>query len=140
MLVMLVTMLILALLALAVFGPPARRVLLLRHLRRPFWPVEPSRRVSQSWRLVEIALGDLGIDRRPGDSAEGLAARARGHGGLFDPEDLARCAAIADRVEYGLGLQPADTMFARRTAEMTYQSVWEELTELQKIRAMYRLL
>jgi hypothetical protein len=139
-LLMLMAMLLLALLSLLVFGPPLRRMFLLQHLRHPFWPVPPTRRVRQHWRLVEIALGDLGHTRHPGDSATSLARRAVGRVDMVDPESLLRCAEIADRVSYGLSVQPQDTMLARRTAEMTYQTVWEELTEAQKFRAMYRLL
>jgi hypothetical protein len=139
-LVNLLIILLLALAAILVFGPPLRRVLLLNHLRRPFWPVPPMRRVAQHWRLVEIALGDLGEPRRPGDSAAALVDRAVSHVTFIDPESLHRCAEVADRVQYGLGLRPDDAMMARRTAEMTYQTVWDELGEWQKIRAMYRWL
>jgi hypothetical protein len=136
----LLIILLLTLAALLVFGPPLRRTLLLRHLRRPFWPVPPTRRVAQHWRLVEIALGDLGEPRRPGDTAATLVGRAAERAGFIDPDALHRCSEVADRVQYGLGLRPDDAMMARRTAEMTYQTVWDELSEWQKLRAMYRWL
>jgi hypothetical protein len=137
---MLLLMLLLALLGLLVFGPPLRRLLLLQYLRRPFWPVPPTRRVAQHWRVVEIALGDIGLLRQPGDSATSLARRATSTVEFVDPEALFRCATVADRVAYGLGVAPEDTMLARRTAEMTFETVWDELTESQKFRAMYRWL
>lgn len=131
---------IFALLALLVFGPPLRRMLLLEYLRRPFWPVPPTRRVAQHWRLVEIALADGGIDRSPGDSAATLARRGVEALDLLDPESLLRAAEVADRVGYGVGVAPDDVMVARRAAEMTYQSVWDDLTEAARWKAMYRLL
>lgn len=139
-LLMLVLMLLLALSAALVFGPPLRRMVLLQHLRRPLWPVPPTRRVEQHWRLVEIALGDLGIQRRRGDSAESLVRRAAQQVDFVDPDALFRCAAVADRVRYGIGVMPDDPTLARRTAEMTYQAVWEVMTEKQKFRAVYRFL
>ncbi len=130
---------LLALLAIAVFGPPLRRTLLLTHMRRPLWPVPPTRHVQQSWWLVEVALADLDVPHGPGDTAATFAKRAVGHLPatlLVDP--ILEVAGVADRVAYGLGLQPDDTMRARRQAEMAYEAVWSQLTEAQKIRAMYR--
>ena len=134
--------LILALLlaGLAVFGPPLRRMLLLQHLRRPFWPISPTRRIAQHWRLAEIALGDGGVPRQPGDDADTLVRRARTQVAFVDADALARCAEIADRVAYGVAIRPEDVMYARRTAEMTYQTVWDELTEWERFKAMYRAL
>lgn len=131
---------ILALAALLVFGPPLRRMLLLQYLRTPFWPVPPSRRVAQHWRLVEIALGDAGVHRLPGDSAHALAIRGAHEADLLDPESLVNAAEVADRVAFGFGVQADDVMVARRAAEMTYQSVWDDLSEIARWKAMYRLL
>ena len=135
----LVLLAFLALLGLFVFGPPFRRTLLLTHLRRPLWPVTPTRHVEQSWRLAEIALGDLGVLREPGDTATTLVRRAlRDLPAGLNASPVAECAAIADRVAFGFGLSPDDTMRARRTAEMAYQAVWSHLGEVAKIRAVYR--
>jgi hypothetical protein len=139
-LLMLLLLLLLAVLGLLVFGPPLRRMLYLQHLRRPFWPVAPTRRIQQHWRLVEVALGDLGVYRQPGDTAESLARRACAQRRLVDPDALVRCASTADRVVFGLGILPEDADLTRRTAEMTYQAAWDELNESQKFRAMYRFL
>ena len=115
-------------------------MLLLQYLRRPFWPVAPSRRVAQHWRLVEIALADADLHRQPGDSATALARRASVEVALLDPESLQRAAEVADRVAYGMGIAHDDVMVARRAAEMTYQSVWDDLSEWARWKAMYRLL
>lgn len=138
-LLMLLLMLALGLFGVVVFGMPLRRMLVVQHLRAPFWPVDPTLRVQQHWRMVEIAIGDLGIARNPGDSAAALVERALSETRLVDPDALRRCAVIADRVAYGMGIAPDDTMLARRTAEMTFQTVWSELSEWEKFKAMYRL-
>jgi hypothetical protein len=137
---MLLMMLFLAVVGVFVFGPPLRRMLLLQYLRRPYWPVAPTRRVQQHWRLVEIALADAGVHREPGDSATALVRRAAAQIDFIDPEALHHCAAIADRVVYGMGMQADDIDMARRTAEMTFQTVWDEMSERQKFVAMYRVL
>jgi hypothetical protein len=46
-----------------------------------------------------------------------------GHGAIYPP-----------------GILTDDAELARRTAEMTYQAAWDELSESQKFRAMYRFL
>lgn len=137
-LLLMMAMVLLALLTVVVFGPPLWRMFLLRHLRQPLWPVPPTRRVHHAWRMVEIALSDSGIHRRPGETATALAERAIRHRVVVDPGGLRRCAEIADRATWGLGLAPDDTMIARRAAEMTYQEVWEGLDEGERLRAMYR--
>lgn len=139
-LIALILILALLLAGLAVFGPPLRRMVLLQHLRRPFWPVSPTRRVAQHWRLAEIALGDGGVPRQPGDDAAGLVGRARDQLAFVDADALLRCAEIADRVAYGIAIQPQDVMTARRAAEMTFQTVWDELSEWERFKAMYRAL
>lgn len=137
----LILTLFLGLLGMMVFIPPLRRALLLRHLRRPLWPVPPTRQVLQAWRVVEIALADIGIQRRPGDSAEALVQRAiQSLPPDVDHTALRRCAALADRVLFGLGVDPSDPEEARRTAEMAYQVVWELLGEGGRIKAVYRFL
>jgi hypothetical protein len=130
---------LLALLAFLVFGPPFRRTLLLQHLRRPLWPIPPSRHVQQSWWLVDVALGDLEIRRDAGDTAAVLARKAvAALPGALEVGPILEVAEVSDRVAYGLGIAPDDTMRARRMAEMAYEAIWSQLGELQKIKAMYR--
>ncbi|MBN2797854.1 MAG: DUF4129 domain-containing protein [Deltaproteobacteria bacterium] len=132
--------LFLAVVGIFTFAPPLRRTLLLQHLRRPLWPVPPTRKVQQSWRLVEIALADAGVHPRPGDSPTGLAARAAEELKDIDPEPILEAARAAERVAYGYGLNPDDTERVRRLAEMAYQASWESMSEWQKIVAVYRWL
>ncbi len=137
-LVFLVLMVVLALLGLAVFGPPVRRSVVLAVLRRP-GDRTPSDAVRDAWRVAEIALRDLGVERLPGDSAAALARRARSRlpAGI-DPGPLIEAAAMADRAAFGLGLDPLDESHARRHAEMVYQAVWDTLSERAKVAAIYR--
>jgi len=136
----LLTMLVLAIAALVVFGPPTRRQVLLTHLRDPLWPVPPSRRARLHWRLAEVALGDAGIHRKPGDSARDVALRGVAEFPNINLEALVTAAEIADRVMYGYALDAGDADTIRRAAEMTYQAVWENLGEVARLKATYRLL
>lgn len=136
----LITLLVLALAALLVFGPPTRRQLLLSHLRDPMWPVPPSRRARLHWRLAEIALGDAGILRQPGEAARDVAARGVAALPGLHLEALVTAAEIADRVAYGYALEASDADTIRRAAEMTYQAVWDSMGEVDRIKATYRLL
>ncbi|MFK7926903.1 MAG: DUF4129 domain-containing protein [Myxococcota bacterium] len=137
----LILVLLMAAIGLLIFIPPMRRNMLLRHLRKPLWPVPPTRQVLLAWRVVEIALADIGVRRRPGDSAEALANRAIAElPPDIDHTALVRCAQLADRVLFGLGVDPTDPDEARRTAEMTYQAIWEVLGEGSRLRAVYRFV
>jgi hypothetical protein len=135
----LMLLVLLTLVGLLVFGPPLRRSLLLQYLRSPLLPTPPSERVAHAWRLCEVALGDLGLPREPGDTPRTVVSKAvaRLPAGL-NLESLVETAEIADRVRYGLGLDPQDEERARRHAEMAYQSVWDALGEWDKVRAVYR--
>jgi hypothetical protein len=135
----LVLMVLLTLLGLVVFGPPVRRTVWLSLLRRPLGDPSPSDRVRHAWRVTEIALGDLGVERLPGDSATMLARRAlpmlpKG----LNTEPILETAEIADRAAFGVGLDPLDESRARRNAEMAYQAVWDTLSEWAKVAAIYR--
>jgi hypothetical protein len=135
----LILLTLLTLLGLLVFGPPLRRSLLLQHLRRPLLPTPPTARVAHAWRLCEVALGDLGLELEPGDTPHTVVSKAvaRLPAGL-NLESLVETAEITQRVRHGLGLDPQDEERARRHAEMAYQSVWDALSEWDKVRAVYR--
>jgi hypothetical protein len=137
---MMVSLMLLTILTLMVFGPPMRRALLLQHLRHPLWPVGPTRSVRQHWRLVEIALADAGVPRKPGESSVSLARRAHGIMKLPDPEALFTSAELTDRVVYGFGMSTEDVRLAKRCAEMAYQSLYELMSEGSMVKAQYRWL
>jgi hypothetical protein len=135
-------LLLLALLFLAVWRP-LRRAAIQRHLREPFWDVPPTRRIEQAWRAVEIALGDVGVHAVPGEDASGLARRARPVLEELSPVEvhgLEEAAAIADRVRFGLGVQPGDEATIVRFARWACDTVWERMDDRAQLRAMYRRL
>ena len=136
----LLTLVVLGILGLFVFGLPLRRQLLLTHLRDPLWPVPPSRQAHLHWRLAEIAFGDAGLHRQPHETALDLSRRAVHELPELDPEALEMAGRIADRVAYGYALEPSDPEMLGRAAEMTYQGIWESLSEWERIKATYRWL
>jgi hypothetical protein len=135
-------LLLLALLVLA-FWRPLKRLLLLRHLRDPWWDVPPTRRIEQAWRVVEIALADVGVPALPGEDAAGLARRARPTLDALSPvpvHGLDEAAAVADRVRFGLGVGPDDVETITRFARWVLDTVWERMDDRDQLRAMYRRL
>lgn len=134
------TLLILLLLA---FYRPSRRMILARHYERPLTRASPTDRIRNGWRLVEIALGDAGVEPRPNEPAGSLVRRARpvleqiSPGGV-EVHGLAEAAEIRDRVEYGLGVHPEDVKLMERTARWTYHTVWDRLGEWVKVKKLYR--
>ena len=124
---------------LAVVLLPLWRAIVLRHLRRPLWHMTPSERIRNSWLLVEIALGDYGIHRKPNETAQALADRALATlPANWDSTALREVAEIADRATYGLGLEPSDTNKARRGAALVYAGIWDLMTEGRKWLVAYR--
>ena len=134
---------ILVALLLLVGWRPTRRLLLIRHLRDPLWRVPPTARVEQGWRLVEIALGDVGLYPEPGEDATGLARRAQPELQRWSPVEvhgLAEAAAAADRVRFGLGVRPGDVALMERFSAWAMDTIWERLPEREQLRCMYRAL
>jgi hypothetical protein len=135
-------LLMLGLLALALWRP-VRRALWMRHLRKPFWDMPPTRRIEQAWRAVEIALEDIGVVAQRGEDAIGLARRALPALEKLSPVEahgLEECAVIVDRVRFGLGVQPGDEESTLRFARWACDTIWERMGDGAQIRAMYRRL
>lgn len=132
-------LLALAVLSVGVFGLPTRRLLLVRRLVAPPWSRSPSERVRDAWMLARIALDDLGVGRRPGESASAHAARAVATlPDVIELGPLSRCAALADRGDYAFGVAPDAPDRALRDAEIAYEAVWGAMGEVAKLRALYR--
>lgn len=128
---------------LLVFFRPVKRLLTVRHLRRPFWKVPATARVTNSWRLVEIAIGDAGLQMRRGEPAESLVKRAlplleRISPGGAAVHGLADAAALRDRIVYGLGIAPDDLALMDEAATWAYDTVWERLGDRDQLKAVYR--
>ncbi len=137
--------LVLFALALLSFWRPVRRLILARHFERPFLPLSPTARIRNGWRLVEIAIGDAGVEPRENEPAASLVRRARPaldriSAGGVEVHGLAEAAEIRDRVEYGLGVHADDVALMERTARWTYHTVWDRLGEWVKIKRMYRAI
>lgn len=138
---MLATIAILVVLGILVFGPPLRRIFVVRHLRDPLWDLPATTRIEHGWRLVEIALGDAGVGVRPGEDARGLARRARPmleRLSRVQVHGLEDAAEVADRVRFGLGVGPDDVAVMQRFSAWVYDTVWERLGDRDQVKAMYR--
>jgi hypothetical protein len=139
----LLTALFLLMMALLIFYRPVRRLLMVRHFKRPFWTVSATTRIEHGWNLVEIAMGDAGLLARPGEAAISLARRAgptmqRLAPGRAEVHGMVDAAAIRDRVVYGLGVGPNDVGIMDRVARWAFDTVWDRLGDKGQIKAMYR--
>jgi hypothetical protein len=94
---------------------PLRRLLALRHLRRPFWDETIAQQVSNSWQLALVGLRDAGW--RPG-SAEAPQELARRVG----VEGLDRCATILERARHGIGIDADDLSAMSTSANSAYHA------------------
>jgi hypothetical protein len=132
---------LLALLGALLAYRPVKRLIVLRHLREPLWDVAPTTRIEQCWRLVEIALGDAGVEARAGEDAAHLARRAAPTLAALSPvpvHGLEDAAEVADRVRFGLGVGPDDVAVIERFSKWALDTVWERLDDKAQVAAMYR--
>ena len=102
----------------AVLIRPIRRLAIIEYLRKAPIPVAPTTRIRMGWRLIEIGLGDLGIESDSSIDASALIARHAKQLEAIDTDllkQLIEAARIRDRIAYGLGIEPGDVeKFARR--------------------------
>ncbi|HET7502089.1 MAG TPA: hypothetical protein VFK02_13825 [Kofleriaceae bacterium] len=94
---------------------PLRRLITLRHLRRPFWDETIDQRVSNSWQLALIGLRDAGWRPEAGEAPRELAARV----GI---DGVERCATILERARHGVGIDAEDVSEMARSASAAYGS------------------
>jgi len=109
--------------AAAVLVRPVRRLVIIEYLRAAPFPVAPTTRIRMGWRLIEIALGDLGIEASPSLDASELVARNAKRLAALDPELLERlteAARIRDGVTYGLGIEPGSVERFAKDAERIF--------------------
>ena len=102
---------------------PLRRLATIELLRRPPFPVSPTTRIRLGWRLIEVGLGDLGIERDPSVDASDLVRRHAGELRALDAElhdRLVDAASIRDRVHYGLGIETGDVDLFVEHAERVF--------------------
>ena len=99
---------------------PLRRLVTLRHLRRPFWDETIDQRVSNAWQLALIGLRDAGWRAGAGEAPRELARRVAVDG-------VDRCAAILERARHGVGLDGGDLAEMQASADSAYDSARREV-------------
>ncbi|MDB4958486.1 MAG: hypothetical protein JWO36_6055 [Myxococcales bacterium] len=110
---------------------PFRRMLAVRHLRRPFWKETIDQRVSNSWQLALVGLRDAGW-RASGTEAPREFAQRTGVDGLE------RCATILERTRHGIGIDAEDLSQMSASAESVYRSARAELGPIARVVAALR--
>ena len=124
------------------FGRPSKRLVAVRHFRDALWPISTTKEIENQWKLILIALADLGMENLQG-SAQDIAERAipilvKATGNDRRIPGLVEAAKIRDRVCYGLGVEPNDLETIKKHAQWVYESVWNRLNNKQQIVSLYR--
>lgn len=94
---------------------PAKRAVLLTHLRSPIVPTPPSERIDNLWEYVRIAAEDAGVVPTSSDSIESIVRRVEVLGRASPA--LYRAAEIYARTRYGFVVQPGDAQAMKAVAE-----------------------
>jgi hypothetical protein len=94
---------------------PLRRLVTLRHLRRPYWTETIDQRVSNSWQLALIGLRDAGWRATDREAPREFAQRVRVDG-------IEDCATILERARHGLSIDAADLDAMTTSADSAYRS------------------
>lgn len=90
---------------------PAKRAMLLSHLKTPLVPTPPSERIDNLWEYIRIAAEDAGVVPTSADSVEQLMARIR-TSNRGSPA-LEQAAQIYVRTRYGFTVQRGDALAMR---------------------------
>ena len=93
---------------------PLRRLVTLRHLRRPYWEETVDQRVSNALQLALVGLRDAGWRSDSQESPRELAHRV----GI---DGVERCAAILERARHGIGIDADDLSTMTSSAESAYR-------------------
>ncbi|HEX5063653.1 MAG TPA: hypothetical protein VFV99_29950 [Kofleriaceae bacterium] len=99
---------------------PIRRLVTLRHLRKPYWEETVDQRVSNAWQLALVGLRDAGWRPDANESPRDLAQRV----GI---DGVERCAGILDRARHGIGIDAEDLSTMTSSAEAAYQDARSRL-------------
>lgn len=122
---------------------PLRRLLLLRHLRKPFWRLSPTERARNLWRYVRIGLDDGKLGPRPGEPLEDLVHRVettREKQSLPPTEGLRDVVDLTGRIQFGLGIPEGALETLEARALTTYKSLVRPLPLLQRVGSWWRKL
>ncbi len=110
---------------------PVRRLIALRHLRRPFWDETVDQRVSNSWQLALIGLRDAGWRSTSGEAPREFARRVGVDG-------LERCATILERAQHGIGIDAEDLSQMSTSADSAYHSARGRISPVSRTIAWIR--
>jgi len=110
---------------------PVRRLITLRHLRRPFWNETVDQRISNWWHLVLVGLRDAGWRTTTGEAPRELARR-------LDLDGVERAAAILERARHGVGIDAADLAEMADVSEQAYRASRERTTRFARLLGWFR--
>jgi hypothetical protein len=110
---------------------PLRRLIVLRHLRRPFWSETVDQRISNSWQLALVGLRDAGWRPTASESPRELARRVGVDG-------VERCATILDRARHGVAIDRDDLAEMTTAADTAYRSARARTGRLARAVAWLR--
>ncbi|HVH48085.1 MAG TPA: hypothetical protein VM925_37385 [Labilithrix sp.] len=117
---------------------PAKRALLLAHLKAPIAPTPPSERIDNLWEYVRIAAEDAGVVPTSADSVEQLLARI--HEAERSSPALEKAAEIYVRTRYGFTVQRGDALAMRGYAAEAAMTLRRELGLWVKLKNLWRPL
>ena len=110
---------------------PLRRLVTLRHLRRPFWDETVAQRVSNAWQLALIGLRDAGWRTAAGEAPRELARRVAVDG-------VDHCAAILERARHGVGLDAGDLAEMQTSADAAYHAARRDISGVARALSWLR--
>jgi hypothetical protein len=110
---------------------PVRRLLTLRHLRKPFWSETVDQRISNYWHLVLVGLRDAGWRTTSGEPPRELAKR-------LDIESVERAASILERARHGVGIDATDLAEMGDASEQAYRASRSRAGAFARLLAWFR--
>jgi len=110
---------------------PIRRLVTLRHLRRPLWRETIDQQISNSWQLVLIGLRDAGWRTSSTEAPREFAKRVTVDG--VEP-----CAQILERARHGIGIDASDLTQMSSSADTAYRSAHQPLGFAARLVAWLR--
>ncbi len=137
----LILLLLLLLAAILASWRPGYRAAAIRYLKKPPWRLPATRRIENAWRIIEIALGDLGYHREPKETATALCKRVLDEMPDLEPalsERLVGAAATRDRVLFSLGIGPGDEESILGEAFFLYPRLRGQLQAGDRFKTLYR--
>jgi hypothetical protein len=126
------------LLLLFVLYRPAKRALLLTHLKAPLVPTPPSERIDNLWEYVRIAAEDAGVVPTSSDSVEQLMTRIRAEN--RSTPALEKAAEIYVRTRYGFTVQRGDAVAMRGFAAEAATALRKDLGAWATVKNLWRPL